>query len=201
MPERMVSLDDPASRREWLRRLQSSAETRAKRAKKKVKMKFALPPEFAVTLYERQHGRCAVSGVKFHVERFPDALVKHPFAPSIDCILSDGHYTPDNVRLVCVAVNFGMGQWGQEVYMTLARAAVAREAREQRDPDPQGDSDWDARQREKIAAATALRDSLPKAERGPLSRRVSALKAALTKGPGGLREAASKARETARRRR
>jgi hypothetical protein len=104
-------------------------------------MQFTLPSEFAATLYERQHGRCAVSGVKFDLERFPDALVKHPFAPSIDRILSTGHYTPDNVRLVCVAVNFGMGEWGLEVYMTLARAAVAREAKEQHDPDPQGDSD------------------------------------------------------------
>jgi hypothetical protein len=30
----------------------------------------------------------------------------------------------DNVRLVCVAVNFGMGQWGQEVFLTLASAAT-----------------------------------------------------------------------------
>jgi hypothetical protein len=142
-----------------------------------------------------------VSGVKFDFERFPDALVKHPFAPSIDRILSSGHYTPDNVRLVCVAVNFGMGEWGLEVYMTLARAAVAREVKDRTNPDPQGDSDWHARQRDKIAAAETLQASLPESERGPLVRRVSALKAALKKGPEGLREGARKARETLRRHR
>jgi hypothetical protein len=43
--------------------------------------------------------------------------------------------------LVCVAVNFGMRQWGEEVFMTLARAAVAREAKDRTNPDPAGDAD------------------------------------------------------------
>jgi hypothetical protein len=101
-------------------------------------------------------------------------LVKQPFAPSIDRILSGGHYIPENVRLVCVAVNFGMGEWGLEVYMTLARAAAALEAKEQHDPDPQGDSDWHARQRDKITAVMALRDSLPEGERARLNGRIRA---------------------------
>jgi hypothetical protein len=34
----------------------------------------------------------------------------------------------DNLGLVCcVAVNFGMGQWGEEVFLTLARAAAGHE--------------------------------------------------------------------------
>ena len=48
----------------------------------------------------------------------------HPIAPSIDRRLSAGGYAPDNVRLVCVAVNFGLGQWGDEVFLSLARAAA-----------------------------------------------------------------------------
>jgi hypothetical protein len=134
------------------------------------------------------------------LERFPDALVKHPFAPSIDRVLSVGHYTPDNVRLVCVAVNFGMGQWGQEVYMKLARAAVAKEVKEQINPDPAGDTDWRARQEEKIAAVEALLDRAPRTEKPALVRRIAALKRNRALGLEGLREAARKARETARRR-
>jgi hypothetical protein len=137
--------------------------------------------------------------MKFSLERYPNALVKHPFAPSIDRKLSDGHYTPANVRLVCVAVNFGMGQWGQELYMKLARAAVALEGKEQSNPDPSGDADWHARQREKIAAAEALRDGASPEDKPALIRHVAALKRNLKLGPEGLRRAARRARESRQR--
>jgi hypothetical protein len=137
-----MSFDDPEWRLDWLRRLLRRANRRADRARIKFDLKN---PEHAATLDDLQRGCCAVSGVKFNLKRFDDALVKHPFAPSIDRILSSGGYTEDNVRLVCVAVNFGMGQWGPEVYMTLARAAVAREGREESNPDPSGDADWHVR--------------------------------------------------------
>jgi hypothetical protein len=188
-----MSFDDPAWRRKFLRRLQATASSRANRAG----MKFDLPPEFALALYDQQDGCCAVSGTKFNLERFDGALVPHPFAPSIDRVLSlGGGYTEDNVRLVCVAVNFGMGQWGQELYMRLARAAVAREAKEQSNPDPSGDGDWYARQREKVDAAMSLRDNASEAEKPLLIRRVASLKRNLTLGPEGLRRAACRARKT-----
>jgi hypothetical protein len=187
-----LSLNDPAARDEWLRRLQGRAENRARRAE----MAFRLPPGFALRMYHRQDGCCAISGIRFNLKRYPKALVKHPFAPSIDRKLSSGAYTPDNVRLVCVAVNFGMGQWGDEVYMTLARAAVAREAKDRIDPDPTRDTDWHARQREKIAAAEALQETLPGPEWAKLDGHIRSLKRVLTMGPERLRDAARKARET-----
>jgi hypothetical protein len=117
-------------------------------------MAFTLPPEYTVKLDKDQDGRCAVTGLKFNLERFPDALVKHPFAPSVDRRLSSGGYTEDNVRLVCVAVNFGMGQWGEEVFLTLARAAIDLEARAASDPDP--DTHWYDRQRERRESGEGL---------------------------------------------
>ena len=188
-----MSFDDLKWRQDWLRRLQRRANTRADRARIKFDLKN---PEHAATLYDLQKGCCAVSGVKFNLKRFDDALVKYPFAPSIDRVLSSGGYTEDNVRLVCVAVNFGMGQWGQEVYMTLARAAVAREAEEQRNPDPSGDSDWHDRQREKIAAVEVLLKSAVEPERRRLAGRLRALRRNLRLGPDGLRRAARRAHET-----
>jgi hypothetical protein len=93
-------------------------------------------------------------------------------------------------------VNFGMGQWGQELYMTIARAAVDREAKEQSNPDPVGDADWHARQKEKIGAAEVLRDSAPTGGKPALTRRIAALKRNLKLGPEGLRLAASRARKS-----
>jgi hypothetical protein len=159
-------------------------------------MSFAIEPEFVAKLYDDQRGCCAVSGIEFNLERIPDALVKHPFAPSIDRRRSSGGYTEDNVRLVCVAANFGMGQWGEEVFMAIARAAVAREIEERRNPAPGDDKDWYVRQREKIAAAEAVSDKLPTSEQVKLRQRVAGLKRALTMGPARLRIAAARAKAT-----
>jgi 16S rRNA C967 or C1407 C5-methylase (RsmB/RsmF family) len=139
-------------------------------------------------------GRCAVTGINF--QNFPDALVKHPFAPSIDRKLSRGGYTPDNVRLVCVAANFGMGQWGEEVFLSLARAAVELEdhrAQEIRTIQEGSESDWYNRLRERIDAAEKVRSMLAGEERAALNKRVAGLKATFKKGPKVLKEAGVKA--------
>jgi hypothetical protein len=184
-------------RSKYLRRVWARSRDRARKSE----ILFTLEPEDVVRMYREQNGRCDVTGTTFNFERFDDAFVKHPFAPSIDRRISTGGqgYTPENVRLVCVAVNFGMGQWGQELYMKLARAAVTRETKEQTNPDPSGDADWRVRQREKIAAAEALRDSSPDAEQPLLRRRIAALKRNLTLGPEGLRRAAAAAQDSRRR--
>jgi hypothetical protein len=108
-----------------------------------------LPPGFTASLFERQGGRCAVTGIRFSLEEYTQALVKHPFAPSLDRIDSKVGYTASNVRLVCVAVNFGMNEWGEDVFMRLARAAVEYQA----GPKPDPDAEWFARQLGRIASA------------------------------------------------
>jgi len=177
--------DDPAQRRRWLRKLLVSAKRRARKAG----MAFDLTPEFADTLWK--DGRCAVTGLSFNLQAYRDALVRHPFAPSIDRKLSSGGYTKGNVRLVCVAVNFGMGQWGDEVYLKLAHAAVEYEAKAL---DPARDPDWRAGYRERIAAAQLILAGLPETERAKQRQRIAGLKRALTLGPDGLRAAAAKAK-------
>jgi hypothetical protein len=152
-----LDLHDNRVRRKWLLRLASRARTGAiKRG-----IGFDLPLDYAEILFLRQHGRCAVTRIPFHRQRFPGAFVKYPFAPSIDRILSSGGYTQDNARLVCAAANFGMGQWGEELFLTLARYAVAYDK-------AKSDSDekyWRARQDERIAAAETILLILPADER------------------------------------
>jgi hypothetical protein len=43
-----------------------------------------------------------------------------PYAPSLDRIDSARGYEIDNIRWVCVAVNFMMNQWGDEVFRSFA---------------------------------------------------------------------------------
>jgi hypothetical protein len=178
--------ENPDESREWLNRLLAAARYRARRAG----MEFNLPPEFAVTLYDRQQGRCAVTGFEFDLKRYPKALVKHPFAPSIDRKLASGGYTEDNVRLVCVAVNFGMGQWGEEVFLTPARAAVDREQQHK----GEDAAEWLSSLRERLAAAIAVLPLLPEQEQAKQRHRIAGLKSALANGLAGVRDAAARAK-------
>jgi hypothetical protein len=185
-----VDLNDETSRRKRLLRLASRTRTAAiKRG-----IGFDLDPEYAEVLFLRQHGRCAVTRIPFHMQRFSDAFVKYPFAPSIDRILSSGGYTQDNARLVCAAVNFGMGQWGEELFITLARYAVAYDKAKSASDEKY----WRARQDERIGAAETILLILPVEERRAQTHHIAGLKASRTKGPAGLREGAIAARKRPR---
>ena len=75
--------------------------------------------------YERQNGRCALTGIEFRFERNADGK-RHftPFGPSLDRIDPKRGYTPDNVRLVCVIVNLSLNDFGEEVFRTMCEAYV-----------------------------------------------------------------------------
>lgn len=76
-------------------------------------------------LMVRCEGRCELSGVPFSGETVA-GTVKRPFIPSIDRIKPKEAYTPENVRLVCWAVNLALGEWGDEVFWRIVRTAAAR---------------------------------------------------------------------------
>jgi hypothetical protein len=159
---------------------------------------FELPKDFPEKLYNQQHGKCAVSGVEFSLQpSFPENLVKHPFAPSIDRKLWKGGYTTDNVRLVCVAVNFGMGQFGEEVFLRIARAAVRFDRERATIPDVEEEK-WRAAVQERLEAAESLLPSLPEDEQPKQRQRIAGFKAALRRGRKGSRQAAIKAWKTIR---
>lgn len=78
--------------------------------------------------------RCAVTGIKFTLDQVGKAKRK-PYAPSIDRIDCSVGYEPANVRLVCVAVNIALGDWGDEVFSKLA-LYYAKRLFDQRYPEP-----------------------------------------------------------------
>ena len=141
-------------------------------------------------LWHRQGGRCALSGLEFDDERFPSAFVKRPFAPSVDRIDTDDSHRIGNVRLVCVAVNFARGQWGDDVLREVAYGIVEMERAEERG--------WYRAKRAELAAAKRHLEELEGQARARQKRRIAGLKAALTKGPSRLRGAGRRAGKTLR---
>jgi len=171
-----------------LRQLQAGARKSGK--------SYDLPPGFTASFFERQGGRCAVTGIRFSLEvssRAGQASVRAEPRPHS----FEAGYTVSNVRLVCVAVNFGMKQWGEKVFMVLARAAVEYQAAAK----PAPDAEWFARQLGRIAPAENDLAILPIAQQPKQRQRIAGLKAALAKGPERLREIAQRAAGTGRSRR
>lgn len=75
-------------------------------------------------MWDESGGRCALSGIPFDFER--RGRKRRPFAPSIDRIDSMKAYTRANCRLVCVAVNYAMSDWGEGVLRQVAHGILGR---------------------------------------------------------------------------
>lgn len=93
------------------RKARNSARTRG--------IDFYLLPHHVSDLYEQSGGKCSLTGIPFEYyyktgDRTP------PWAPSLDRIESSKGYTPENVRLVCVAVNMALNTWGEDVLHRIA---------------------------------------------------------------------------------
>ena len=65
--------------------------------------------------------RCQVTGIPFSLTK-PDASKRRPYSPSIDRINPADGYTKDNTRIVCLAVNLAMNEWGDEVVSQISQA-------------------------------------------------------------------------------
>jgi len=164
-----------------LRSAYNSARGRAQKRNEN----FELTLDFVTNLWKTQKGRCALSGLTFHDEYFSSTFVKRPFAPSIDRIDCSKPYAKNNVQLVCIAVNFARGQWGDDVLRRIAYGIVETEYKREQD--------WFVAKKEELMAAQKLQKSLDGAEAERLKHRIAGLKATLTKGPSRLRSAGRRA--------
>jgi len=71
-------------------------------------------------------GSCAVTGLPFDLSKHP-VFKTHPFAPSIDRITAGDDYSPANCRVVILAVNAAMNEWGEDVFRQVAVAYISRQ--------------------------------------------------------------------------
>jgi hypothetical protein len=175
---------------EIARRLLNGARARAAKAN----VGFDLTDSFLLGKWDELGGRCQVSGIRFADDSFPQALVKHPFRPSLDRIIPGGDYDTDNVRLVCVCANFSMNEWGLATLVGLADAVVDHHRN-------QGQistliSLWRARLEGQTEEAMVAASRMPPDVAKSYRRRIASLRRVLTLSPNGLRAAAAKERKT-----
>lgn len=103
--------------------LVGSARNRAKNKK----IPFSISREWVMDKWTQQDGKCLMTGIKFSLERSKThTRIYHPFAPSLDRIDCRKGYTMENTRLVIVAINLALNQFGEKVFRTVCEQYLRR---------------------------------------------------------------------------
>jgi len=116
----------------YMRTILTKARKRAKGARRP----FTICMEDVRALYRAQHGRCCLSGIPFSLKESGSATRK-PLAPSVDRIDCEQGYTLSNIRLVLLAVNIGLSDFGTDLYRRICKGVAS--------PSPPllvGDENW-----------------------------------------------------------
>lgn len=98
---------------------------RAKKGARQRGLEFQLTVDETERMLVDSGGRCAVTGILFDLLK-PEGARKRLWAPSIDRIESAHGYVPGNVRVVAIAVNIAMSDFGEEFLLRIAHAIVRR---------------------------------------------------------------------------
>jgi hypothetical protein len=101
----------------YVARLHAKTRNNATGKARRVK-EFALTQKDILEMLISQDYRCAVTGLVLSLEH--DAAGGMPYSPSIDRIDSGIGYTRENVRIVCLSVNYAMNKWGTHVFDKIA---------------------------------------------------------------------------------
>ena len=84
-------------------------------------LRFDLTEIDVNNLIKRASGRCEVSRIPFRYSKQNPQWSRNPWGPSIDRIDSRQGYFFDNCRLVCLAVNTALNEWGDDVLLAVAK--------------------------------------------------------------------------------
>lgn len=119
------NIDPPIAPAEWLAQAVDTMYKRMKERARADDIYCDLTKDQIRAMGNRENWRCAVTGIGFSRDRLENARTR-AFAPSVDRIDCSKGYTESNCRLVCVAVNIAMNEWGEQVFARLARAYCRR---------------------------------------------------------------------------
>ena len=107
----------------WAGMLLYNAEKNARRRR----IGFQLSQNDLAALLDSAGGYCAVTGIRLCLDSVGQKNIKRPYAPSIDRIDSFSGYAASNCRIVCVAANMAMSQWGEEVLWEMMKALARKQ--------------------------------------------------------------------------
>lgn len=97
----------------------------AKRRATRKGREFTIDYQSAYNLWLRCDGKCEITGIPFDFTKLINQKAR-PFSPSIDRIDNSKGYELENVRVVCIAVNVAMNQWGESVLYKIAASLNGR---------------------------------------------------------------------------
>ena len=72
-----------------------------------------------LAMWQRSRGRCEVSSIPFAFGK-DERYKNRPFAPSLDRRDNTLGFSVENCRLVCIAVNLAINEWGIETLRLIA---------------------------------------------------------------------------------
>lgn len=102
----------------------------------KRRISFSLQRTEFEQIVRRSNRCCEVTGIPFCLDS-SGSTRRRPFAPSLDRIDSRQPYVFANCRLVCIATNMALGEWGIEVAAKISRGIVRhRQALRRSKPNP-----------------------------------------------------------------
>lgn len=73
-------------------------------------------------------GRCEVTGYALDVSPLTERYQHRPNSPSLDRINPKKGYVMSNVRVVCLAVNTALGNWGEAAFLPILKAWAEKAA-------------------------------------------------------------------------
>ncbi|MEJ7685676.1 MAG: hypothetical protein WKG52_01005 [Variovorax sp.] len=88
-------------------------------------IRFDLTEQSVLDLLIESQGRCVLSDIEF-TDAPAGKRGLRPWMPSLDRIEAHRGYEVGNVRVVCLAVNLALSDFGDDVLMAVARAIAGR---------------------------------------------------------------------------
>ena len=101
----------------WLKKAYSSMFAAARK-----RPNYNLSREEESELIRRCWDRCEITFLKFQPRQ--EGWSRNPYGPSLDRIESSKGYSLGNCRIVSVAVNLAMNEWGEDVLKVISEAYV-----------------------------------------------------------------------------